>query len=61
MTQRQHGNAKRLPSNALKMEDNAFVAHFLLNYAETHGMYLPGLACRLETSVDQLLDAQSLQ
>ncbi|KAK2181233.1 hypothetical protein NP493_405g02028 [Ridgeia piscesae] len=42
ITPRQNENAKRLPSNALKMEDNAFVAHFLLNYAETHGMHLPG-------------------
>lgn len=24
------------------MEVNAFVTHFLLNYAETHGMHLPG-------------------
>ena len=42
ITPRRHGNAKRLPSNALKMEDNAYIAHFLLSYAETHGMHLPG-------------------
>ena len=42
ITPRQHGNAKRLPSNTLKMEDNTFDAHFLLNYIETHGMHLPG-------------------
>lgn len=37
-----HGNVKQLPPNALKTEDNAYVAHFLLNCAETHGMHLPG-------------------
>ena len=42
ITPRLHGNVKRLPQNALSMEDNAYVAHFLLNYAETHGMHLPG-------------------
>ena len=42
ITSRLHGNVKRLPHNAPKMEDDAYVAHFYLNYAETHGMHLPG-------------------
>lgn len=42
VTPRIHGNKKRQPSNALKQEDNAYVVHFTVNYAETHSMHLPG-------------------
>ncbi|XP_035516337.1 uncharacterized protein LOC118327178 [Morone saxatilis] len=42
VTPRMHGNKKRQPPNALKKEDNMYVAHFIINYAETHGMHLPG-------------------
>lgn len=41
ITPRVHGNKKRQPSNALK-EDNIYVAHFILNFAETHAIHLPG-------------------
>ncbi|CAM4735586.1 unnamed protein product [Leuciscus chuanchicus] len=37
-----HGNKKRQPPNALKKDDNVYVAHFIFNYAETHGIHLPG-------------------
>ena len=36
VTTRQHGNKKRRPANAIKAEDNIYVAHFLMNYAETY-------------------------
>ncbi|KAL2104400.1 hypothetical protein ACEWY4_001268 [Coilia grayii] len=42
VTPRTHGNLKRQPPNALQKEDNIYVAHFIINYAETHGMHLPG-------------------
>ena len=39
---RTHGNKKRRPYNAVTADDNIYVAHFVLNYAETHAMHLPG-------------------
>lgn len=33
-----HGNTKRLPKNALSLQDVEYVAHFLLNYTEQHGL-----------------------
>ena len=37
-----HGNTKRLPTNALSLEDSVNVTTFITNYARAHAMPLPG-------------------
>ena len=42
ITTRTHGNAKRLPHNALTYEDITWIVKFLSNYAEEQAILLPG-------------------
>ena len=52
---RVHGNARRLPSNALTFESIKHVVSFIENYAEDHAILLPGRIPGYKRSDLQLL------
>ena len=39
---RQHGNLRRVPHNALTLEETQAVVTYITNYTEENGIYLPG-------------------
>ena len=55
LSPRTHGNAKKLPHNALSFSSTQFFVKFVFNYAEQHALLLPGRVPGYSRSDIQLL------
>ena len=57
LTPRVHGNTRRMPHNALSLNDTQEAVQFILNYAEANAILLPGRIPGYKRSDVQLLPA----
>ena len=56
---RRHGNTRRMPAKSLSFSDNQRVVTFIVNYAETHAILLPGHIPGYKRDDIQLLPAST--
>ena len=59
LTPRRHGNSSRMPVTSLSFSDNQRVVTFIMNYAETHAILLPGRIPGYKQDDIQLLPAST--
>ena len=59
LTPRRDGNSSRMPATSLSFSDNQRVVSFIINYAETHAILLPGRIPGYKQDDIQLLPAST--